>query len=185
MRKRREKQPNTKKRASRIKLLLMDADGVLTDGRVYLQSLPDGSAQELKVFHAHDGLAVKTARSVGLRCGVITGRKSAALALRAKEMDLEFVYEGQAQKIPALDEILAKAGVRDEEVAYVGDDLPDLPIFSRVGLAIAVANASDEVKRAAHFVTKNCGGQGAVREVVELILKAQGKWTDAIRNARA
>jgi 3-deoxy-D-manno-octulosonate 8-phosphate phosphatase (KDO 8-P phosphatase) len=185
MRKSQQQRIGLARRAKQIHLLLMDVDGVLTDGRVYLQSFPDGSAHELKVFHAHDGLAIKAARTAGLRCGVITGRKSAALALRAKEMNLEFIYEGQAQKLPAFDEILAKAGVRDEDVAYIGDDLPDVPILNRVGLAIAVANASAEVKRAAHLVTKNEGGHGAVREVVELILKAQGKWADAIRNARA
>ena len=166
-------------------MLLMDADGVLTDGRVYLQSFPDGTAHEMKVFNAHDGLAIKAAGTVGLRCGVITGRKSAGMRMRAKEMDLEFVYEAQAQKVPALEEILAAAGVSENEVAYVGDDLPDIPVMRRVGFAVAVANASPETKRAAHYVTRAPGGLGAVREVIELILKSQGKWQATIENARA
>jgi 3-deoxy-D-manno-octulosonate 8-phosphate phosphatase (KDO 8-P phosphatase) len=163
----------------------MDVDGVLTDGRVWLQSWPDGTAHEIKGFDAYDGQGLMLARTMGLRAGVITGRESPAMARRAKEMGLEFVYQGQATKTAAFEEILAKSGVREEEVCYVADDLPDLPVLRRVGLAVAVANASAEVKKAAHYVTKHNGGGGAVREVVELILKAQGKWMEAIGKARA
>jgi 3-deoxy-D-manno-octulosonate 8-phosphate phosphatase (KDO 8-P phosphatase) len=163
----------------------MDVDGVLTDGRVWLQSWPDGTAHEIKGFDAYDGQGLMLARTMGLRTGVITGRESPAMTRRAKEMGLEFVYQGQATKTAAFEEILAKAGGREEEVCYMADDLPDLPVLRRVGLAVAVANASAEVKKAAHYVTKHNGGGGAVREVVEMILKAQSKWAEAVGKARA
>jgi 3-deoxy-D-manno-octulosonate 8-phosphate phosphatase (KDO 8-P phosphatase) len=172
-------------KGKKIRVLLMDVDGVLTDGRVWLASWPDGTAHEIKGFDAYDGQGLMLARTMGLRTGVITGRESPALARRAKEMGLEFVYQGQATKTMAFDEILAKSGVREEEVCYVADDLPDLPVLRRVGLAVAVANASAEVKKAAHYVTKHNGGGGAVREVVEMILKVQGKWSEAVERARA
>ena len=177
--------PVLRKRAARIRLLLMDVDGVLTDGRIYLQSLPDGTAMELKVFDAHDGAALKLARLLGLRTGLITGRESAAVTQRAREVEMDFVYQRRGEKLPAYEEILREARLNDEDVAYVADDLPDLPVLSRAGLGVAVANAVPEVKRAAHYVTARSGGAGAVREVVELILKAQGKWARAIQTARA
>jgi len=163
----------------------MDVDGVLTDGRIWLQSWPDGTAHEIKGFSAYDGAGLKLARAAGLRTGVITGRESAALARRAKEADIEFVFQGRGEKLPAYEEILRTAKLKDEEVAYIGDDLPDLAILSRVGLAIAVANAVPDVKRAAHYVTKASGGNGAAREVVELLLKSQGKWSTVLKDARA
>lgn len=163
----------------------MDVDGVLTDGRIWLQSWPDGTAQEIKGFTAYDGAGLKLARIAGLRTGVITGRDSAATARRAKELDMEFVYQGWPEKLGAYEEVLRKAGVSDEEVCFIGDDLPDLPLLTRVGFAVAVVNASPEAKRAAHYVTKRAGGYGAVREVVELILKAQGKWQTVVGTARA
>lgn len=172
-------------RAQRIKLLLMDVDGVLTDGRVWLQSWPDGTAQEIKGFSAYDGAGLKMARSVGLRTGLITGRESAANTRRAREAEIEFVYQKRSDKLPAYEEILKRTGLRDAQVAFIGDDLPDLPVLARVGLAVAVANASSEVKRAAHYVTQRKGGEGAVREVIELLLKSQGKWKEAIRKAKA
>ena len=174
-----------KKRAQKIRLLLMDVDGVLTDGHIYLQSLPDGTAAEMKVFSAHDGAGLKLARLVGLRTGLITGRESAAVARRAREVEMDFVYQDRAEKLGAYEEIIRRAGLRDEQVAYVADDLPDLPVLARVGLAVAVANAMPEVKKAAHYVTTRSGGAGALREVVELVLKAQGKWAEAVRMARA
>ena len=177
--------PALRKRAARIRLLLLDVDGVLTDGHIYLQSLPDGTAAEMKVFSAYDGAGLKLARAAGLRTGLITGRDSAAVSRRAREVGMDFVYQDRAEKLGAYEEILREAGVHNAEVAYVGDDLPDLPVLERVGLAIAVANAAPEVKRAAHYVTARSGGAGAVREVVELLLKAQGKWEQAIRLARA
>ena len=172
-------------RARRIKLLLLDVDGVLTDGRVWLQSWPDGSAMEIKGFHSQDGVRLKIVRAAGLRTGLITGRESAAVTRRARECEIEFVLQGRAEKVPAYEELLRRTGVEENEVAYVGDDLPDIPVMRRVGLAVAVANAAPEVKKAAHFVTSRAGGDGAVSQVVELILKAQGKWTDAISLARA
>lgn len=172
-------------RARRIRLLLMDVDGVLTDGRIYLQSLPDGTAEELKVFHAHDGAGLKLARAGGLRTGVITGRDSAATTRRAREVGMDFVSQKRAEKLPAYEQILREARVPDAEVAYIGDDLPDLPVLRRVGLAIAVANAAPEVKRAAHFITRHRGGDGAVREAIEAILRAQGSWRRLVGEARA
>ena len=163
----------------------MDVDGVLTDGRVWLQSQPDGSAMEIKGFHSQDGIRLKLARAVGLRTGLITGRESAAVIRRARECEIEFVLQGRAEKLPAFEEILRQSGVKEEEAAYIGDDLPDIPVMRRVGLAVAVANAAPEVKKAAHYVTTRNGGDGAVSQVVELILKSQRRWADAISRARA
>ncbi|MGB7561471.1 MAG: HAD hydrolase family protein, partial [Candidatus Acidiferrales bacterium] len=142
-----------KRRARKIRLLLMDVDGVLTRGDVCLQTFPDGSVAEMKVFNAHDGAGLHLASIVGLRSGVITGRNTPAVNQRAREAGIEFVYQGQAKKTSAYEEILRRASVKDEEVAYMGDDLPDLPLLGRVGLAVAVADAVAEVRRAAHYVT--------------------------------
>ena len=180
-----KKSADVNQRAKKIRLLLMDVDGVLTNGSVCLQAFPDGSVAEMKVFNAHDGAGLHLASLVGLRSGVITGRNTPAVDQRAKEAHIEFVYQGQAKKVGAYEEILRRAGVKDDEVAYIGDDLPDLPLFARVGLAIAVADAAVEVIRAAHYVTRAKGGEGAAREVVELILKSQGKWEAAIPKALA
>ena len=174
-----------RRRAARIRLLLMDVDGTLTDGHVYLLSEPDGTALELKCFNAQDGQGLTLAAQGGLRTGVISGRESAAMRRRAKESKIEFVYEACAVKIPAYEELLRKTGVTEEEVAYVGDDLPDLPVMRRVGFAVAVANAVREVSSAAHYVTQRAGGDGAIREVIEIILKAQGKWESLISKAQA
>jgi 3-deoxy-D-manno-octulosonate 8-phosphate phosphatase (KDO 8-P phosphatase) len=173
------------KRAKQIKVLLMDVDGTITDGSVTLLSQPDGSALEIKTFDAHDGQGLSLARTAGLRTGVITGRESPALRRRCRELDIEFVYEKQPHKIAAYEEILKKASVREFEVAFLGDDLPDLPVMRRVGLAVAVGDAATEIKRAAHFVTKAVGGKGAARELVELILKSKGIWEQMIDKARA
>ncbi len=172
-------------RARRVRLLLMDVDGVLTDGHIHLLSLPDGTAEEMKVFHAHDGAALKLVRMAGLLTGVITGRDSAAMTRRAREVGMDFVSQKQAKKLPAYEEILRKARMSDEETAYIGDDLPDLPVLERVGLAIAVGNAVPEVKRVAHYVTRRQGGDGAVREAIEAILRARGVWRGLIGKARA
>ena len=172
-------------RARKIRVLLMDVDGVLTGGQVYLMPLADGTAVEMKAFHSQDGAGLKLARESGLRTGVISGRDSAAVTRRAAEVGMEFVFQGRAEKLPAYEEILRVAGVRDAEVAYIGDDLPDLPILERVGLAVAVANAVPEVRRAAHHVTQRTGGEAGVREAIEGILKAQGKWSAAAKRARA
>jgi len=173
------------KRAKQIRVLLMDVDGTITDGSVTLLSQPDGTALEIKTFDAHDGQGLALARSAGIRTGVITGRESAALRRRAHELDVEFVYEKQPHKIAAYEEILRKTGVPESAVAFLGDDLPDLPVMRRVGLAAAVGDATLEVKLAAHFVTKAIGGKGAARELVELILKSKGLWEQMIDKARA
>lgn len=172
-------------RAKKVQVLLMDVDGTMTSGAVTLLSTEDGVALEIKTFDAHDGQGLTLARTAGLRTGVITGRESAALRRRCKEMDIEFVYEKQAQKIPAYEEILKKAGVGEAEVAYVGDDLPDIKVMRRVGFAVAVGNAAPEVKKAAHYVTKAGGGRGAIREAIEVILKSKGVWDEVIEKARA
>ena len=172
-------------RAKKIRVLLMDVDGVLTDGHIWLLSRRDGTASEIKGFSAYDGAGLKLARAAGLRTGIITGRESSAVTQRARECEIEFVYQHCATKLGALEEIMQTTGASANEVAYVGDDLPDLPVLQRVGLAAAVANAVPEVKRAAHFVTTRSGGEGAVREVIELIVKAQGKWEEASRDAKA
>jgi 3-deoxy-D-manno-octulosonate 8-phosphate phosphatase (KDO 8-P phosphatase) len=172
-------------RARKIRVLLMDVDGVLTGGQVYLLPQLDGTAVEMKAFHSQDGAGLKLARDAGLRTGVISGRDSAAVTRRAAEVGMEFVYQGRAEKLSAYEEILRVAGVRDAEVAYIGDDLPDLPVLERVGLAVAVANAVPEVRRAAHHVTRRTGGDAGVREAIEGILKAQGKWRSVANQARA
>ena len=162
----------------------MDVDGVLTDGRIYLYARPDGTAHEMKVFNAYDGAGLKLAKKGGLRTGIITGRNCAATTRRAREVGMDFVYQNRQEKLPAYEELLKRARVKSSEVAYVGDDLPDLPVLRRVGLAIAVANAAPEVKVVAHYVTRRRGGEGAVREVIELLLKAQGKWKAATKDVR-
>lgn len=172
-------------RARKIRVLLMDVDGVLTDGHVNLLGLPDGTTTEIKSFHSQDGAGLKMAHDAGLRTGVITGRDSPAVTRRARETGIEFVYQGRAEKLPSYEEIVRTAGVKESEIAYVGDDLPDLPVMRRVGLAIAVANAVAEVRRVAHWVTRARGGDGGVREAIEGILRAQGRWESASKHARA
>lgn len=173
------------RRARKIRVLLMDVDGTMTPRVVCLQGFPDGSVCEMKVFNAHDGAGIKLASIMGIRTGLITGRDSSATTRRAREGSMEFVVQGQPKKLEAYKAILVRAGVTDEEVAYVGDDLPDLPLLQRAGLAVAVGDAVYEVKRAAHYTTVANGGEGAIREVVELILKSQGKWKKAIPQALA
>ena len=177
--------PALKKRAAQIKVLLMDVDGTMTDGSVALLSQPDGTALEIKTFDAHDGQGLTLAQTAGLRTGCITGRESAALLRRAYEMKMEFVYMKQPVKMPAYEDILKKAGVTDSEVAFIGDDLPDLPLLHRAGLAVAVGDAAPEVKKAAHYTTRAVAGHGAIREAVELILKSKGIWESMIDKARA
>jgi 3-deoxy-D-manno-octulosonate 8-phosphate phosphatase (KDO 8-P phosphatase) len=191
-------------RARKIKLLLFDVDGVLTDGKLFflpdhendptqaksrterLATNPDGSqltAQgsiEFKGFHAHDGVANSLARVAGLRTGLITRRYSETVALRARDLKLEFVHQGAQDKGAALQEIAKNAGLKFDEVAFVGDDIVDLPAMRIGGLAIAVKNARAEVKKEAHYVTPHAGGEGALRDAVEFILKAQGKWKKAL-----
>jgi 3-deoxy-D-manno-octulosonate 8-phosphate phosphatase (KDO 8-P phosphatase) len=177
--------PALKKRAGQIKVLLMDVDGTMTAGGVTLLSQPDGTALEIKTFDAHDGQGLTLAQTAGLRTGCITGRESAALLRRAREMNMEFIYMKQSVKMPAYEEILQKAGVSDSAVAFIGDDLPDIPLLRRVGLAVAVGDAVPEVKKVAHYTTRAVGGRGAIREAVELVLKSKGIWQAMIDKARA
>lgn len=164
------------RRAQHIKLLLMDCDGVLTDGRLWL--LENGD--EHKSFNTHDGLGLALFHRAGLKSGIISGRKSQALERRARELGVEFVRQGNVQKTAAFREILSEAGVSEHEVAFIGDDLPDIPLMKRSEFAIAVADAVAETQLAAHYVTQARGGRGAVREVVEIILKTQGRWNDLV-----
>jgi 3-deoxy-D-manno-octulosonate 8-phosphate phosphatase (KDO 8-P phosphatase) len=164
--------PDIDARAARIKLLLMDCDGVLTDGRLWLTA--DGDEQ--KSFHARDGQGISLCHHAGLRTGVITGRTSSAVERRAQDLKISYVRQDAKDKIKALDEILVEAGVSADECAYIGDDVADIPVMQRVALAVAVVDAVAETKQAAHYVTELEGGHGAVREVCDLILKAQGKW---------
>jgi 3-deoxy-D-manno-octulosonate 8-phosphate phosphatase (KDO 8-P phosphatase) len=163
----------------------MDVDGTMTDGGVTLLSQPDGSALEIKTFDAHDGQGLTLAHTAGIRTGCITGRESGALLHHARERSMEFIYMKQPVKTPAYEEILKKTGVPESAVAYVGDDLPDLPLLRRAGLAVAVGDAVPEVKKTAHFTTKALAGRGAIRETVELILKAKGIWEEMLDKARA
>lgn len=177
--------PALKKRAAQIRVLLMDVDGTMTDGSVTLLSQNDGTALEIKTFDAHDGQGLTLAHTAGLRTGCITGRESSALLRRAREMKMEFIYMKQPIKMPAYEEILQKTGVSDSAVAFVGDDLPDLPLMRRAGLAIAVGDAVPEVKQVAHYITTAVAGHGAIREAVELVLKSKGIWAEMIDKARA
>jgi 3-deoxy-D-manno-octulosonate 8-phosphate phosphatase (KDO 8-P phosphatase) len=163
-----------KKRASRIKLLLMDCDGVLTDGRITF--LPN--ADEQKTFHVRDGQGIVLLHRAGLRSGIISGRSSNLVERRAKELGINFVRQGSWNKIEDFEEILDQANVTAEETAFIGDDIADIPLLMRVGLAIAVADSVPETKRAAHLVTSLNGGFGAVREATDLILQSQQKWVD-------
>lgn len=172
-------------RARKIRLFLMDVDGTLTDGGVCLISLPDGDIAEMKVFNAHDGQGLSLAHTMGIKTGFITGRRSPAVARRAQELGVEFVYLGQAKKMKAYEECMEKAGVTEEEVAYLGDDLPDMPLARRSGLAVAVNDAAFELKAVCHYITQASGGKGAAREVIELILKSQGRWEEAVPQALA
>jgi 3-deoxy-D-manno-octulosonate 8-phosphate phosphatase (KDO 8-P phosphatase) len=174
-----------RKRAARIEVLLMDVDGTMTDGGVTLLSQADGTALEIKTFDAHDGQGLTLAQTAGLRTGCITGRESAALLRRAHEMRMEFVYMKQPLKMPAYEDILRKTGVSDSAVAFVGDDLPDIPLLRRAGLAVAVGDAVPEVKKVTHYTTRALAGHGAIREAVELILRSKGIWEEMIDKARA
>jgi 3-deoxy-D-manno-octulosonate 8-phosphate phosphatase (KDO 8-P phosphatase) len=190
---------SAQERARRIKIILFDVDGVLTDGTIWLvpspspaSSSPETQAHlskhqdqagfgthsatmtEAKGYSAHDGTAISLARLGGMKCGIITKRISETVATRARDLKLEFVYMGQAFKMQAVREIMQKEGVALEEIAYVGDDVIDLPVMRECGFAVAVANARPQVKAEAHYVTPNAGGYGAGRDAVEFILESKG-----------
>jgi 3-deoxy-D-manno-octulosonate 8-phosphate phosphatase (KDO 8-P phosphatase) len=194
----------SKLRAKKIKLLLFDVDGVLTDGKLFIfppppqapQTVQQQAAQhggeggfglhsqtyiEAKGFHAHDGTAISLARLGGIKTGLITKRISETVALRARDLKLEHVHQGIQDKLTVFREIISQEGIKPAEAGFVGDDVIDLPVMWNCGLAIAVANARDEVKRDAHYITPHCGGDGALRDAIEYILKAQGKWKGVIK----
>jgi len=163
-------------RAQRIRMLILDCDGVLTDGRIIM--LPTGD--ETKVFDVKDGHAIVMLHRAGIKSGIISGRQSAIVRARAKELGIAHVHEMAWVKTEAYEKILAEEDLTDEAVCYIGDDVVDIPLLRRAGLAVAVADAVAEVKQFAHLVTMRAGGRGAVREVIELIMKAQGKWEEAM-----
>lgn len=167
--------------AANVRLLLMDCDGVMTDCKLYNVPGPDGRMVETKGFDAQDGISLQWLSWYNIQSGVISGRVSPALEERAKQCKMTYVYQGHIEKIPILEEVLAKSGVKREEVAFIGDDLTDIVVMRRVGFGIAVGNARPEVKQAAHFTTEARGGHGAVREVCELILKAKGIWPEILK----
>ncbi len=183
--------PDVLTRARKIKLFLMDVDGTLTDGGVCLISSVSSDSDaasavsEMKVFNAQDGQGLSLAHTMGIQTGFITGRRSPAVAQRAKELKVSFVCLGQATKTEAFEDCMKQAGVTEEEIAYMGDDLPDIPLARRAGLGVCVADGVPELKAVCHYVTQRMAGRGTAREVIELILKAQGRWAEAIPRALA
>ncbi len=165
-----------KAKASGIKLVLMDVDGVLTDGKLYYIPGPDGNPAELKGFNSQDGAGLHFLNWSGIKSGVISGRESIAVTERARILNMTYVYQGFLDKVASYEEILAKEGLTDESVAFIGDDFPDYPLLKRCGFSVAVGDARDELKSRVDYVTKANGGQGAVREVAEIILQSQGLW---------
>jgi 3-deoxy-D-manno-octulosonate 8-phosphate phosphatase (KDO 8-P phosphatase) len=168
---------NLQQRAATIELMLSDVDGVLTDGSVVF----DNQGIETKKFHIADGLGINLWRRAGYRFGMITGRSSHIVRLRAAELGVELVRQGVEDKWPVVQQVVAELGLRLNQVCFIGDDLPDLPVVQQVGLGIAVADACEDLRARAHFVTSRAGGRGAVREAIETILKAQGRWEDFIQ----
>jgi len=164
----------------KIDLLVLDVDGVLTDGRI----IYDSRGADIKAFHVADGQGVKYWLRVGHEAAILSGRSSRTIRIRARDIGIKAVYEDAKDKRPVLEKILKRFGRTPERVCYVGDDLVDLPVMARVGFAVAVAGAVPEVKRIAHYVTRQPGGAGAVRETVELILKYQGRWDDVLARYR-
>ncbi len=164
-------------RARKIKLVICDIDGVLTDGRI----IYDSEGRELKNFHVLDGLGLVLLKKAGIQTGIISARNSKVVAHRAKELKVDHVFTGVFPKLAAYEQLIKKLKLTDDEVCFIGDDLPDLGVMKRVGLAVAVSNAVTETKKVAHFITRKNGGEGAVREVTERILKAQGFWTRILK----
>jgi 3-deoxy-D-manno-octulosonate 8-phosphate phosphatase (KDO 8-P phosphatase) len=169
------------KRAAATEILLMDVDGVMTDGKLYLVPGANGELAETKGFNAQDGIALQWARWHNIKTGVISGRNSPATQERARQVGMTWVFQGHIEKIPLYEQILAEAKVPKERVAYVGDDLTDVVIFRRCGLSFATANARPEVKQVADVVVDAHGGDGAVREVIEILLRARGAWEGLLR----
>jgi 3-deoxy-D-manno-octulosonate 8-phosphate phosphatase (KDO 8-P phosphatase) len=174
-------EPKLNQLAAGIKVLLMDVDGVLTDGKLYFVPDAQGKITETKAFDSQDGIALRWLTWYGVKTGVISGRDSPATAERARQVDMTWVFQGHIEKIPLFEQIMAEAKVDKDEVAYIGDDLTDVVIMRRVGLSFATANARNEVKHSASAVTEAPGGAGAVREVIELLLKARGVWSELLK----
>ncbi|MGH9356329.1 MAG: KdsC family phosphatase [Terriglobia bacterium] len=171
-----------RRRAAKIKLLLMDVDGVLTDGRLYYVPNPSGGFLETKAFHSRDGLGVRFAREAGLKLGVISGRCSPVVEHRIREMGVHYAYQSVLHKLEPYQSLLKATRLKDDAVCYIGDDLIDLPILKRAGLAVGVGNGHALLRRHVHYWTRNPGGSGAVRETIELILAAQGKLAAVLQN---
>lgn len=168
--------PALQDRIKNIKLLLLDIDGVLTDGRIVY----DNKGNELKFFDVQDGFGVTLMTRAGIDIGIITAKKSRVVAKRAKDLSVKYLYQNTFYKLEAFQKLLAKSKLSPDQICYIGDDLIDVPVLKRVGFAVSVPNAVDEAKEAAHYVTKRYGGRGAVREVCDLIIKTQGKWQDIL-----
>ncbi len=164
-------------RCQPIELILSDVDGVLTSGELIF----DNQGIETKQFHIRDGLGIKLWQRAGYKFGLVTGRSSHIVKVRAAELGIEIVRQTAEDKLPASQEIIDQLGLDPKQVCYIGDDLPDLPAVQAVGLGVAVADACPELRQSAHFVTTHAGGKGAVRETVEMILKAQKRWDDLIQ----
>lgn len=159
-------------RLDKIKLVIIDVDGVLTDGGIII----DSQGSESKIFNVKDGTGINFLQRIGIKCAIISGRTCPAVTHRAEALGIKDLYQGARNKIEAYEEILRKMGLKDEEICYIGDDLIDIPILKRVGFSVAVADAVPEVREMADYITQMPGGKGAVREVAEKILKEQGKW---------
>jgi 3-deoxy-D-manno-octulosonate 8-phosphate phosphatase (KDO 8-P phosphatase) len=166
-------------RLRRVSLLVLDVDGVLTDGRIQF----DSSGREVKVFHVHDGAGIAYFRKSGGKIALLSGRSSDCVSERARELGIEDCLQGHLQKVGPYEGLLKKHGLTDDAVCYVGDDLTDLPLLRRAGFSVAPQNARAEVRRVASYVTRARGGEGAVREVVELLLRSQGKWEAMVERA--
>ena len=178
--------PDLQQRAAGIRLLLLDADGVLTDGVIWnVPGTPEVNQKtatyETKGFNSQDGIALQWLMKSGVQTGVVSGRISQATEIRARQLGMTYVYLGRLEKLPILDEIVARGGFNHAHIAYAGDDLVDIPIMRRVGLAFAPANARPEVKKFAHCVTPSAGGRGAVREMVEILMQANGTWDEILK----
>lgn len=172
--------PEVRARAAKIKLLLMDVDGVLTDGKLFFFPGPEGTVIEVKAFDSQDGIALQWCKWKGIRTGIISGRKSFSTDQRALQAHMDYAYQGFVEKIPIIEEIKKDAGISSDEIAFIGDDLTDIVVFHRVGLAIATSNARIEVQQEAHWITNNVGGNGAVRDAVEMIFQARGLWQEIL-----
>ena len=162
-------------RARKVRAILTDVDGILTDGKVNFFVRDDGKIDEFKSFHTQDGIAVLLCHSAGILCGIITGRRHPTTVTRAKTLGFKYMYQGFLTKIGPLNDVLEREGLTAEQVAYIGDDITDIPLLKEVGFAATVPNVLECVKKHAHYITKRVGGDGAYREIVDFILQAQGK----------